>query len=97
MANITITQTTNSIQVNFNDLSSLAGISMATWNKGKIINFTLAADEAYIIAFINDGSQYQLSFDGNNGMKVDTIHNGLINEQPSSNLDLFNKLSALIA
>lgn len=93
MANLVITSTTNSVKVDFG-VYGVGNIPLkGTWRKDKIINFSLQLSNAFVIASTIGEPEWQLSYDGTNGMQVDSV-DGVA---PTSNSDLYDKLIVLIA
>lgn len=93
MANIVITSTTNSIKVDFGVLGTGNIPKKGTWNKNHVVDFALQPSDTFVKATTIGENEWQLSFDGNNGMQIDSV-DGVA---PTSNSDLYNKLIALIA
>lgn len=93
MANITVTSTSNTIKVAFNDYSSVVGDSLGTWQK-KNLQFRLNYFQTFVKVYEGDFATWPVSFDGSdNSFIIDSV-DGVA---PTSNLDLYNKLIALIA
>ena len=92
MANITITSSTNSIGVDFGVLGINPLPKKGTWNKDKVISFSLSPSDAFVKASILGEQERQLSWDGTNGMQIDSINASAL----LSNSDLYDKLAALI-
>jgi len=93
MANLVITSTTNSIKVDFGVLGVGQVPKKGTFHHEHIVSFKLEPADAYVRATTVGELEWQLSFNGVKGLQVDSI-NGV---SPTSNSDLFDKLSALIA
>ena len=92
MANITVTSTTNSISVEFNDYSSSLGTSKSTWNKTRI-TFGLKHSNSFVQVLVLGEPNWAVSYDGSAGtLQIDSV-NGV---SPSSNSDLYTKLIALL-
>lgn len=92
MANIIITSTTNSIKVDFGALGLNPLPKKGTWAKSKIISISLTPSDAFVKASILGEQEWQLSWDGTNGMQIDSVNA----VAPTSNSDLYDKLIALI-
>jgi len=93
MANIVITSTTNSINVEFNTYSSGVGMTKGAWNKTRI-TFQLEYADNFVDVLVIGEPSWPISFDGSTGtLQIDSI-NGVA---PTSNSDLYTKLIALIA
>ena len=91
MANITITTTTNSINVVFNDYSSFIGFEESCYPLDSI-RFYKMSD--HVEAYIHNERQWKVSYATLSGsFTIDTI-SGVA---PTSNADLYTKLIALIA
>jgi hypothetical protein len=89
MANIVITSTTNSIQVNWNVHKKQW--SREQWHKSSA-HFYLEDAESHVQASEDNGTTVLLSYNGATGtMQVDSV-DGVA---PTSNSDLYNKLTAL--
>lgn len=92
MANLVITDSTNAIKVDFGVLGVAPYPKKGAWNKNEIVTIQLQPSDTFV-KIINIGeAEWQTSFDGNNGLQVDTV-NGVA---PSSNSDLYDKLIALL-
>lgn len=90
MANITVTSTTNTLQVDFGDYYPLAyQFQKGTWKKDHIQSIQL---DSGVYISIDDERLWVVSYDGSNGFQIDSV-DGVI---PTSDLDLYNKLIALI-
>ena len=93
--------TTNSIKVDngiYSGVSGALGViqKKATFRKDEVFRFSLAPDESYVQILFKDreNAQFILSFNGATGtLQVDSI-DGVA---PTSNSDLYDKLTALIA
>lgn len=93
MANITVTSTTNDIRVDFGDLASPQNLPIkGTWLKLNVIRISLEFDNEFVKVTTIGEPEWQLSYNGLNGMQVDLV-NGV---EPTSNADLYTKLIALI-
>lgn len=92
MANLIITSTANLIIIDFGILSSLFGRRYGTYSKSKVTSIELDVDNEFVNLGILEEKSFAISFDGLVGLKVDSI-NGV---SPTSNLDLFNKLTTLL-
>ena len=92
MANITVVSTTNSVKVEFNDYStSLNGQQGGTYRKGEL-KFYRFSDR--VVASILGEREWALCYTATTGcFIIDTIDT----VAPISNLDLYNKLIALMA
>jgi hypothetical protein len=93
MANIVITSTTNSIKVDFGVLGTGNLPKKGAWEKDKIIKIELLPSDAFVKITNLGENEWQVSYDGNNGMQIDSV-DGVA---PTSNSDLYDKLIALIA
>jgi hypothetical protein len=93
MANIVVTDTTNSIKVDFGVLGTGLLPKKGTWRKDKVITIALMPSDAFVKVRTHGEDEWQLSFNGTNGMQVDSINASA----PSSNSDLYDKLIAIIA
>lgn len=91
MANTVITSTTNSIKAVFNDDAVLVSRTSGTWGKQSITSVELDPGE-FVEVNMKYGRNWTVSFDGSKGMKIDSI-DGVA---PTSNNDLYTKLSVLI-
>lgn len=92
MANIVIVSTTNSIKVNFNDYSTMLGMTDGTWRKDHLVSIIKMTNN--IAIDIQGQPDWSITHDGSNGtFQVDSI-DGVA---PTSNSDLYDKLIALIA
>lgn len=87
MANIVVTSTTNSIKVEFNEVVNPEGIEAGVWRKSDI---RLKRYSNFVKVIAN--GDFDVSFD-TAYLQIDTI-DGVA---PTSNADLYTKLSALIA
>jgi hypothetical protein len=99
MANLVITSTTNCIAMDFGVYVGLEGPfgvtqSKATIPKSVIFGVTLAPSSTHVIvSYVGSAALSFLSFNGTAGTRqVDTV-NGVA---PTSNSDLYDKLSALL-
>ena len=94
MANIVIVSTTNSIEVDFNVLSTAVDMKAGAWRKEDV---TFIRQANHVRGEINGQKEWFVSFDGNTTdlptLQIDSIDT----VPPTSNLDLYNKLKALIA
>ena len=94
MANLVITSTTKTIKVDFGTLSSTGFLPVkGVWMKDYVIRFSLEHNNDFVKAQTVGEPEWQLSFDGVNGLQVDSV-DGVV---PTSNSDLYNKLDALIS
>ena len=94
MANIIIVSTTNSIEAEFNDMSITADMNGGAWRKEDV---TFIRKTNHIRGEINGQKEWFVSFDGN-ATDLPTFQIDSIDAvAPTSNLDLYNKLKALIA
>jgi hypothetical protein len=91
MADLVVTSTTNSIRVTFNDASVHAKMSKGTWNKTRI-TFQLSQDDSYVRVLVIGEPAWAVSYDGVGGLKIDTVNGDV----PTSNSDLYDKLTAII-
>lgn len=93
MPNVVITDTTNTIRVDFGDYASATGFKKGSWPKDKIEHFKLDSDDEYVFALTQLDPRWALSFNGSTGtFQVDSV-NGVA---PTSNSDLYDKLIALL-
>lgn len=92
MANIIVTSSTNAIKADFGVLGVSPLPKKGTWNKAQVISFTLSPSDAFLKASILGENEWQLSWNGTNGLQVDSI-DGVA---PTSNSDLYDKLLALL-
>ena len=93
MANIVVTSTTNTILVDFGVYSTSLGISKAVWQKVDV-RFELKDGNTFVNVLVNQKPSFAVSFDGStNTLQVDTV-GGVA---PTSNSDLYDKLTTLIA
>jgi hypothetical protein len=91
MSKLVVTSTTNSILVEYNDYSPSLEAEGGCWRKEDI---RFLRRESKVSVIIKGESEWFVSFDGNGQtLKIDKINN----QTPSSNLDLYNKLTELIA
>ena len=88
MANLVITTTADSIKVNFNDLSG--DYTEATWAKDQVLS--ILKYPTYVVVKMKNDQRWLCSFDATK-MEIDTIDA----VAPTSNTDLYTKLTALIA
>ena len=91
MANLVITSTTNSVKVDFGVL----GIkhTKGVWRKEQL-SFFLQPSNAFVIAKILNEVPFAVSWNGSvNTLQIDSV-DGVA---PTSNSDLFDKLSTIIA
>lgn len=93
MANLIVTSTTNSVKVDFGVLGGGGIPKKGTFHHDHIVSFKLEPADAYVRATTIGENEWQLSYNGVNGMQIDSI-NGVA---PTSNSDLYDKLSVLIA
>jgi hypothetical protein len=92
MANVTITDTTTILEVDFGVYSASFGVKKENWHKHSI-HFKLVHGDAFIKCGEDNGSDIAISWDGSgNSYQVDTV-NGVA---PTSNADLYDKLVALL-
>lgn len=92
MANLVVTSTTDTIKVVFNDLATAYGIKKATWHKARI-TFQLLPSDSYVKVLVLNEPNWAVSFDGSTGTaQIDSV-NGVA---PTSNSDLYDKLSTLL-
>ena len=89
--NIVIVTTTNSIKVDFNDLSSAVGVENGTWNKSAVKSIKKATN--HVEVYTNEDHRWLCTFDGSDFLQIDAI-DGVA---PTSNDDLYAKLIAMIA
>jgi hypothetical protein len=94
MANIVVTSTTNSITVDFGVYASGTEIpTKRTYNKSKTVFFVSQwSNEVTVIS--EGGPEWHLAYTATTGCFIVDSINGAA---PSSNADLFTKISALIA
>lgn len=93
MANVVITSTTNTILFVFNTYANDIHPEKACWHKSSA-HFSLTNNDVFVKATEDNGQDLDLTFDGANGsMQVDSV-DGVA---PTSNADLYTKLTALIA
>lgn len=92
MANVVITSTTNSIKVEFNDYSSsLDGQEGGVYQKSLVTFYRYSTK---VIALVSGEKEWPVAYTATaNCFIIDSIDGAA----PSSNLDLYNKLAALIA
>ena len=88
MANLVITTTANTIKVDFNDLAG--DYEEATWAKDQVSS--ILKYPTYIVVKMKNDQRWLCSFNGVK-MQIDTIDT----VAPTSNADLYTKLTALIA
>lgn len=93
MANLVITSSTNTIKVDFGVLGVSPLPKKGTWNKNHVVDFALQPSDAFVKATTIGENEWQVSYNGVNGLQVDSV-NGVA---PTSNSDLYDKLSVLIA
>lgn len=93
MANLVITSTTNSISVDFGVLGVAPYPKKGTWNKNEIVQISLQPSDTFVKVINIGDPEWQVSYDGNNGLQVDSV----AGVAPTSNSDLYTKLVALIA
>ena len=92
MANIAITTTANSIEVDFGVYSSDLAISKGTWSKDEIASISLNDNHVYVQ--MKGGVEWSLNYTlQNKGFIVDSIDT----VAPTSLEDLYTKLIAMIA
>jgi len=95
MANIVITSTANSIEVDFGAYAGGSIPKKRTYNKSKtVFFFTLEPSDAFVSAVSEGSNQWNLAYTATTDcFIVDTVAGA----SPSSNSDLYDKLKALIA
>lgn len=100
MAKVVITKTGNSVDVVFNDYAGHPNINAKcrSYDIRDIVEIELAFDESHVVVMMRDAHgnntwpiTYDSSYTGEDYFIVDSIDGNT----PSSNEDLFNKLSAL--
>lgn len=92
MANLVITSTTNCIEFVFNNYADVLHPEKAIWHKSSA-HFLLVYNNAFVKAIEDNGQDLDLSFNGTSGtMQVDSV-DGIA---PTSNSDLYDKLSSLL-
>lgn len=92
MANIVITDSTNTVKADFGVLGVVPLPKKGAWRKDEIIKITLEPSDAYVKVLVLGENEWALSFNGTNGLQVDSVNASA----PSSNSDLYDKLVALI-
>lgn len=93
MANIIVTSSINSIEVDFGAYSSSLVMAKAVWRKNDV-HFNLKYSSANVDAVVYNANAFAITFDGSTGtLQVDSV-DGV---SPSSNSDLYDKLIALLA
>lgn len=91
--NAVVTSTTNTFQVEFNDLASYAKMSKGTWHKSRI-TFQLSTESDFINVNVAGESSWAVSYNGSvNTLQIDSVNAAA----PSSNSDLYDKLKNLIS
>ena len=95
MANIVVTSTTNSIEVDFGVYAGGSIPKKRTYNKHKtIFFFTLEPSDAFVSAISEGSPEWHLAYTATTDcFIVDSINASA----PTSNSDLYDKLKALIA
>jgi len=95
MANIVVTSTANSIEVDFGVYAGGSIPKKRTYNKDKtILFFSLEPSDAFVSAISEGSAQWNLAYTATtNCFIVDSVAGAA----PSSNSDLYDKLKALIA
>lgn len=76
MANIIITSTANTMDIVFNDTSSEFGLVKGCFNRSHISEVAQLRDGGVIIAMVaahGVSRNYKVSYDGQNGARVDTL------------------------
>jgi hypothetical protein len=92
MANIVITSTTNSINVDFGVLDSVVGMSKGTWRK-EDVSFFLKYNNEFIMVKVHNDTPFAISWNGSTGtLQIDSV----TGVAPTSNSDLYAKLIALL-
>ena len=90
MTNIVITSTTNTIAINFNDLSGDVNCNLGVWRKESIIFIKKRSDRVEVKCKAN---YYFFAYNSlSDTLRIDSIAGVSV----SSNNDLFTKLIALI-
>lgn len=90
MPNITVTSTTNAIKVDFGDYYPTLQFSKATFDKKHIESIKL---DSSVQINMDKEISWLVTYDGASGTyQVDSVDS----VAPTSNTDLYNKLSALI-
>ena len=93
MANLVITSSTNCIKVDFGVLASVGHLPIkGVWTKEHVIRFSLEHGNAYVKIQTVSELEWQVSFNGVNGLQVDSVDA----VAPVSNSDLYDKLVALL-
>jgi hypothetical protein len=93
MANLVVTSTTNSISVDFGVLETAANMKKGVWNKSRI-TFQLALSDTHVNVLVIGESSWGVSWDGSSStLQIDSVNS----VAPTSNSDLYDKLTALIA
>lgn len=95
MANIVVTSTTNSIEVDFGAYAGGDIPKKRTYSKSKTIFYmTLEPSDAKVTVLSEGSPVWQLAYTATTGCFIVDSINGA---SPSSNSDLYDKLKALIA
>jgi hypothetical protein len=94
MANVVVTSTTNAIKVVFNDAASAVGMEKGTWRKDKIDLVELVENDTYIRVKVQESNgEFDVSYNETSGaLIIDSVDGN----DPTSNSDLYDKISALV-
>ncbi len=93
MANLVVTDSTNAIKVDFGVLGVAPLPKKGTWKKDMIFKMELMPSDIFVKVTTFWEAEWQLSFNGTNGLQVDSVNA----VAPTSNSDLYDKLTALIS
>ena len=84
---------TNSIKVDFGVLGVGSIPKKGVYNKRAIVEMALQPSDTFVKVINSGEPEWQVSFNGTNGLQIDSV-DGVA---PTSNSDLYDKLSALLA
>jgi len=93
MANLVVVSDVNKIECDFGVYAATAKILQGAWQRDSITSITIDADEDYIEVHTKDGYNWTVCYAAFSGAMIIDSVNGVA---PSSTLDLYDKLIALI-
>lgn len=92
MANLVVTSTTSCILVAFNSLGTYSNMIKGIWQK-QDISFERDISDEFVSVYVKDRDPWQVTYNSSNmGLQIDSINASA----PTSNSDLFDKLSTLV-
>lgn len=96
MANIVVTQLGNSIIVDFNDYATIIGSIKRSYDKSDLSEIELDNNNVVVLVKQANGiNKWYLTYDTNYIGQDYFIVDSILGVTPTSNLDLFNKITAL--